>query len=799
MGVKLRRLEVECFRGFSGRRVFEFPDGVTLIVGPVGSGKTSILSAVQFAFFGTDFYAGLGIIQRESLVNVGCREASVRLYFEVTGEGAYRLERRLARTDGRLVEHVVLETPTGEVFEGPSKVEGVIEEILGMDFQEFIRSASLSYVLVHMLAYGRPLTRSRALDILLGMNAVRSFHESISLSRVRSSLERTRAELATLRSEYEEAVRNLSMLIERRTQIMNKVRDIEKRLEELSARIEALRPVAEKYESLKREIESERSYISKLRERVKHAPSEVDLYKILEEAEDLRHSLRDVLERLKAPQRLLEALENLVFTGENASKALTDLEKIVDEAWSHYDRVWEDFQASAREVELKKAELAALEKVLVELEPSATEYEEAEERVQELESKYGKASELEEEVRKLEQEIKEISRRIQTSRSLLQLKQSLIEEASKRRSVQCQVCGTTLDSKSIEKVEEGVEQLTRSIIDLERKLSESEKRLRELREVLDDLRGLKVLLVSRELEYEKYKEYLERKESLDEEVREDEVKLREKEREYKELSAILTRVDEKVHDLRRRFAEQEVISEILKAEDRLRKLEEGLAEYEPKYREYVTAKSELDSLTKEKDSLNAQLKTLEESIVVDQVKRLEERIHSLESKLTKLESLYSRLERIKSATREILTELRRKRIEELNRKINEILRAVYPAEQVRAVELEVVEKRKKKGTAPTSYYEIFVDVGGTRYRFSELLSDGQKTIVVLSLLMAIYSQVRRNIDFVMLDEPLPNVDDRIKVNFLKSLSTILDIRQIILTTQAEDIAKGIEGVNILQL
>jgi len=799
LGVKLRRLEVECFRGFSGRRVFDFQDGVTLIVGPVGAGKTSILSAIQFALFGADFYVGFGVSRKESLVNVGCAEASVQLSFEVTGEGVYSVRRRLSVSDGRLSESVALETPGGDVFEGASKVEGVIEEVLGLDFNEFVRSVSVSYVLVHMLAYGRPLTRSRALDILLGVNAVRRFLESIPLRTVRSSLEQAKAELSAVQAEYEEAVKGLSAFNERRARISEELRGIERQIEELSAKAESLRAEAERYESLAKELENERSYLSKLKERIKHPPSEVDLYKIIEEAENLRLMLGEVLEKLKAPQSILSMLESVAFSSEKVGEAILSLEKIVDTAWNHYDKVWEDFQESIREVQLKKAELEALEKVIVELEPSVSEYEEAEERIQELESRYGELSEIEERVKSLEQDVKEISRKIQTYRSVLQLKKSLIEDAGRKGSAQCPVCGHQVDVKGVEGIKADMEQLARSIIELEKKLSENEKRLKELREVLDDIRSLKVLLVSRELEYEKYREYVERKESLSEEIREDEVKLKEEERGYRELSAILTKIDERVRDLRRRLVELEAVAEIAKVEDRIRKLEEELARYEPKYREYLDIRDKISKMLSRKNELEAQLRALDESSIRDQVRWLQERLSGLEARVARLEALYQRLEKVKSATRGVLTALRRERIEELNRRMNAIISAVYSSDIVKSVRLEVVERGRRKGLMPTSYYELFVEVGGTKYRFNDLLSDGQKTLVVLSLLLAVYSQIRRNVDFIMLDEPLPNVDERIKVAFLKSLSKALGIDQVILTTQAEEAVKELEGVNVVKL
>ena len=45
----LKRVELQGFKTFVGRTVFEFDRGVTAIVGPNGSGKSNLADAIRWA------------------------------------------------------------------------------------------------------------------------------------------------------------------------------------------------------------------------------------------------------------------------------------------------------------------------------------------------------------------------------------------------------------------------------------------------------------------------------------------------------------------------------------------------------------------------------------------------------------------------------------------------------------------------------------------------------------------------------------------------------------------------------
>lgn len=72
----LKNITLENIRSYKNKTVIDFPYGRTLFQGDIGSGKSTILSAVEFALF------GLGDIDANHLLRVGATTGSVFLEFE---------------------------------------------------------------------------------------------------------------------------------------------------------------------------------------------------------------------------------------------------------------------------------------------------------------------------------------------------------------------------------------------------------------------------------------------------------------------------------------------------------------------------------------------------------------------------------------------------------------------------------------------------------------------------------------------------------------------------------------------
>lgn len=85
----LKSLEMENIRSYMKQKI-TFPLGTTLFEGDIGSGKSTILNAIEFTLF------GLGSQRGGSLLRLGTKKGSVTLTFEVESS-KYRVHRSLIR------------------------------------------------------------------------------------------------------------------------------------------------------------------------------------------------------------------------------------------------------------------------------------------------------------------------------------------------------------------------------------------------------------------------------------------------------------------------------------------------------------------------------------------------------------------------------------------------------------------------------------------------------------------------------------------------------------------------------
>ena len=119
----VKRLRMEGIRSYRKAEV-EFPMGKTLFEGDIGSGKSTILMAIEFALF------GLGSARASSLLRVGESRGSVELDFEAGGED-YSVRRVLARKAGSIQQvEGRLKGPEGEEDYPATEMKERILEIL---------------------------------------------------------------------------------------------------------------------------------------------------------------------------------------------------------------------------------------------------------------------------------------------------------------------------------------------------------------------------------------------------------------------------------------------------------------------------------------------------------------------------------------------------------------------------------------------------------------------------------------------------------------------------------------------
>ena len=86
----IKKLELENIRSYKKATV-DFHLGTTLFEGDIGSGKSTILMAIEFGLFGSNHE-----LSKESLLKIGEKEGKVELTIDVDGK-EYVTQRALSR------------------------------------------------------------------------------------------------------------------------------------------------------------------------------------------------------------------------------------------------------------------------------------------------------------------------------------------------------------------------------------------------------------------------------------------------------------------------------------------------------------------------------------------------------------------------------------------------------------------------------------------------------------------------------------------------------------------------------
>ncbi len=135
-------LTLSGFRSYSGTATFGF-EGRHLVgvVGPIGSGKSSLLDAVAFALYGKTPRVGRDV---KGLINQRRDEARVALTFSVDGQ-RWKVVRAMRRKGASA--HALYRVEGGEEHEEADREKDVaerIEALLGLDWDGFRRSVMLA-------------------------------------------------------------------------------------------------------------------------------------------------------------------------------------------------------------------------------------------------------------------------------------------------------------------------------------------------------------------------------------------------------------------------------------------------------------------------------------------------------------------------------------------------------------------------------------------------------------------------------------------------------------------------------
>ncbi|MGH9089898.1 MAG: AAA family ATPase [Acidimicrobiales bacterium] len=205
--LRLVRLRAEGFRGICDPIDIDFHEETTLLSAPNGSGKTSILGAIEWGLFGELQYQPKENATNDELVNIRHRAQSATVAIDLENDDGVTSVTRSKKAGKRAAEAFV-QLPNGEKYVG-SEANTALFRLLGLTFEDFYRAVYLHQESIRGLLTDDPRVRNEALDRLFGVEKLRDMLKALS-----GSTKPVRDALSKLENSKNTAVARLTGAVE---------------------------------------------------------------------------------------------------------------------------------------------------------------------------------------------------------------------------------------------------------------------------------------------------------------------------------------------------------------------------------------------------------------------------------------------------------------------------------------------------------------------------------------------------------------------------------------------------------
>lgn len=755
--------------------------GTILFEGDIGSGKSTILMAIEFALFGTSdhrFY--------EKLLRKGSKEGWVEVEFE-HGGFVYKVYRSLEKSKGRIKSgESYFITPEGKMYLGPLEIKTKILGLLGVNV------SSKKKKTLPIVKYAIYTPQEMMKEILMG-----SKDERKEVIRKIFKID-----------EYEIARKNLDIVL---SYLRGELRRIEEKKSELDERRRKLEEISEKLKRWKKD----RDESLKELERKKRELYEVErTLKLLKEKREKYNQLEKEIEKLNAE---LEGERREIEKERKKLEEMKVAEKRIREISSdkeRYEKLREEKESIAKYVD----ELHRLEKKEGELRGEVNSIENFIKNREELEkdiiSKREKMNELRKKIKK--EELEEKKRDADKRREVLQKSlgglehelRSLQEELEEYRKLGavCPKCKRPLSEeykkKLMEKVKKEIEEKGARLERLRKKMEGVEDELKNLDEELKESRRIEREISLLEGEIRKEEEELkrikieakrgeklkreldeirgkiEKLRSFEERSKEIEKEIKSLEKAWREYNTLVGQVKDKL-TLEKSIKERE--NKIRNLREKIKKCEEGLKKLGYSEEEFSNVEERHKDIFGKVTALRAGIKEIEKNLRDWENMKLEKEkdIKRLEDDISLLEKLQKLQEWLDKKFKPALEEIENKRMIVINEEFRVLFESWFH---------ELLGESDYEATID-EYFEPRI-----RYEKYDMpissLSGGERTSVALAYRLSLNTMVKRTLglesNILILDEPTDGFS-KDQLYKLKDVFDKMETDQIIIVTHEKEL------------
>ena len=296
--MRFDRLRLENFKPYADADL-ELDDGVTVIHGLNGSGKSSLLDACFFALYGARALDET----LDDLVTTGEDEAEIDLWF-THDDASYHVHRRLRRSGDRIQTAACTLDGPDATYDGARDVRDRVAGMLRMDADAFVNCAYVRQGEVNKLINATPTERQAMLDDLLQLGRLEEYRERAGQARL--GVEDVRSERRGALSQLDDSIEAYEErdLHARLNSLQSELSDVDEDVERFETNRENARTALEEAQAVLDEHEEKRAELGALADDIEEL--ETTIKATSRERDDLRETRathRDRADTLEARAR----------------------------------------------------------------------------------------------------------------------------------------------------------------------------------------------------------------------------------------------------------------------------------------------------------------------------------------------------------------------------------------------------------------------------------------------------------------------------------------------------------------
>jgi exonuclease SbcC len=514
--VRAKSLKLVNIRSYKEESI-EFPSGTTLFEGDIGSGKSTILLAIEFALF------GLGDQKGPSLLRLGAKEGYVTFTFEMNGD-VYEVQRKLVRKEKEVAQKEGYIKINGERYDlSPTELKEKILEILKFNEPPNPKAQSVIY----RYAIFTPQEEMKSILWAPPQDRLQTMRKAFGIEDYKTAAENAK----TLAKKIEKRSDELKGEIK---DLEQKKKDLQTKTDEIKKAEEAHKKLTKEKEKLDSEIKQQESEMDNLREQEKELISVQALVPKLKEDIKEKTKRKSTLqsENTKYKKEIEEQLQPQI-------EELGKLEKPTDKKEEELENENEDTRNQEREllqtVSILNTKIEEYQQIIDnKICPTCDREVDPQEFGEKLNNKKTERDQTEEKRKKLAETLqntqalqKSLRNYNESQENLNQLTQNL-EEKKERL------------TKNLEEILE----LTNQVEKTDTELRKHQKKLEELDDVSEKIKQLKTGLEALEKKHEKAADEISKAEKQIEIYKEEQKKIEEEIREKEKQAKTKQLLDE---------------------------------------------------------------------------------------------------------------------------------------------------------------------------------------------------------------------------------------------------------------